>query len=283
MSPSARRPAVSPARRPTDRALPPSAVSGLDNVSRAYQELRHIIVWGQLPPGSRISERAVAERLGLSRTPVRSALHRLEQEGFVASYEGGRDRRLIVAPLTMHDGQEVYYIVGHLEGLAARTAATLPKHRRDAIARRLREVNDDLAAQSKRPGDAARFFDLDIEFHRSFVDGVVGPRLLALHRAIKPQSERYSRLYVSVFLDQISTSVREHERIAGGIARGDADAAQHAAETNWHNAAARLARVIEQHGERGSWEAWGQPTPADSALTRGAPPRRSRDGTRARS
>lgn len=247
---AARRAPGTPSRRPTARA----AAAPTDNVSRAYRELRHIIVWGQLPPGSRISERVIADRLGLSRTPVRSALHRLEQEGFVASAGRGRERRLIVAPLTMTDGQEVYHIVGHLEGLAARTAALLPKVRRDAIVHRLREVNGELTARSRKHTDPITFFDLDIEFHRSYVEGVAGPRLLALHRAIKPQSERYSRLYVSVFLDQISTSVREHERIAAAIARGDPDAAQRAAETNWHNAADRLARIIEQHGERGAWQ-----------------------------
>jgi DNA-binding GntR family transcriptional regulator len=254
----------------------------MDNVSRAYQQLRHTIVWGQLPPGARISERVVANRLGLSRTPVRSALHRLEQEGFVASYGGGRERRLIVAPLTMVDSQEVYHIVGHLEGLAARTAARLSKRERDPIVRRLREVNDELDAETRKTGDAARFFDLDIEFHRTFVEGVAGPRLLTLHRAIKPQSDRYSRLYVSVFLDQVSTSVREHEKIVRGIARGDADAAQHAAETNWHNAAERLARVIEQHGERGSWHAWGETAPVESTPARPARPRAVAGARRAR-
>jgi DNA-binding GntR family transcriptional regulator len=228
----------------------------LDNVTRAYEELRHIIVWGQLAPGSRISERIVADRLGLSRTPVRSALHRLEQEGFVTAIGRDRERRLIVAPLTMSDGQEVYSIVGHLEGLAARIAAGLPAQRRSEIVARLRQVNGELAERARGGGDATDFFELDIEFHRSYVEGVVGPRLLTLHRAIKPQSDRYTRLYVTVFLNQVGTSVHEHAAITDAIARGDADAAQLAAETNWYNAAERLARVIARHGERGSWGGW---------------------------
>jgi DNA-binding GntR family transcriptional regulator len=273
MPTAARRPAQPTARREPDRTPSAAPAEAIDHVSRAYQELRRTIVWGQLPPGSRISERLIADRLGLSRTPVRSALHRLEQEGFVASQGQGRERRLIVAPLTMHDSQEVYHVVGHLEGLAARTAAALPKAARDAVVRRLREINGELDAQSKKKGDPTRFFDLDIAFHDTYVEGVVGPRLLTLHRAIKPQSERYSRLYVSVFLDQVATSVREHERIVSGIARGDADAAQHAAETNWRNAAERLARVIEQHGERGSWAAWDQSPGAADAATSARPAR----------
>jgi DNA-binding GntR family transcriptional regulator len=242
----------------------PEAADGsrrLDHVSRAYQELRRIIVLGQLPPGSRISERIVADRLKLSRTPVRSALHRLEQEGFVTAHGAGRERRLIVAPLTRHDGREVFTIVGHLEGLAARTAAELPTPERKALVVRLREVNDALATEARKKGDATRFFELDIEFHRLYVEEVVGPRLLALHRAIKPQSERYIRLYVSVLLDQIATSVREHERIAASISRGDPDAAQVAVETNWRNAAERLTHIIAQFGERGSLHSWEPDTP----------------------
>jgi DNA-binding GntR family transcriptional regulator len=250
------RSAAKPAKRRTVRALAADAGEPLDNVTRAYEALRVVIVSGQLPPGSRISERIIAERLGLSRTPVRSALHRLEQEGFVAANGRGRERRLIVAPLTMDDGREVMFIVGHLEGLAARTAALLPAPRRREIVKSLRETNAELAEESKRPGDADRFFELDHTFHNRYVDDVVGPRLLTLHRAIKPQSDRYSRLYVSVLLDQLATSVKEHERIAVSIAKGDADAAQHAAEMNWHNAAERLTRIIAKQGERGSWQAW---------------------------
>jgi DNA-binding GntR family transcriptional regulator len=224
-----------------------------DHVWRVYQEMRELIVWGHLPPGARIAERAVADRLGLSRTPVRSALHRLQQEGFVASNGRGRDQRLIVTPLTQDDGREIFLVVGHLEGLAARTAAGLGASRRKAIAGRLRQLNRELSAVSRKRGADARIFDLDQAFHSTYVENVVGPRLLALHRAIKPQVERYARLYVSALVDEWTTSVKEHDGIVRAIARGDADAAQRAVETNWHNAAERLARVIEQFGERGTW------------------------------
>src|SRR5690349_20834406 len=111
-----------------------------DHVSRVYNELRTLIISGQLPPGARVAERAVGERLGLSRTPVRSALHRLQQEGFVASSGLGRDQRLFVTPLTQNDGRELLLIVGHLEGLAAREAALLPAEKRRVLARTLREI-----------------------------------------------------------------------------------------------------------------------------------------------
>jgi len=228
----------------------------VDNVSRVYQELRALIVSGQPPPGARIAERAVVARMGLSRTPVRSALHRLQQEGFVASVGRAGDQRLIVTPLTQDDGREVFLIVGHLEGLAAREAAMLPPDQRKELARRLRAVNRALAAEARRRSSPSRLFDLDYQFHQTYVEHVAGARLVALHRAIKPQTERYARLYVNVLLDQLPTSVKEHGAIATAIANGNPATAQRAVETNWHNAADRLARVIAEHGERGIWHLW---------------------------
>jgi DNA-binding GntR family transcriptional regulator len=259
--PALRRPAKAAAKRPSAKggvAKAPSAPTRepLDNVTRVYRELRALIVSGQLPPGSRIAERAVVARMGLSRTPVRSALHRLQQEGLVASVGRAGDQRLIVTPLTRGDGREVFLIVGHLEGIAAREAAALPTDRRKQLVRQLRDVNKQLSVASRAKAPPARLFELDLRFHQTYVEGVAGPRVVALHQAIKPQSERYARLYVNVLLDELPTSVKEHEAIAAAIAKGDPRAAQHAVETNWHNAAARLSHVIDEHGERGSWHLW---------------------------
>src|SRR5213080_2526429 len=78
----------------------------------------------------------------------------------------------------------------------------------------MRELNGGLrqAAAATRP-DPMRIFHLDTSFHQSYVEAGAGPRLLALHNAIKPQAERYVRLYTSALVDEIAQSVVEHERI----------------------------------------------------------------------
>lgn len=225
-----------------------------ESVARAYDQLRELIVRGQLAPGSRIVESDLVDRLGLSRTPTRSALHRLQQEGYVAAVDRAKERRLIVAPLTQSDARELFHIVGQIEGLASREAAERPASEREAVVRELRALNDELAAAGRadKP-DPIRMFDLDMSFHRVVVAAGAGPRLLALHDAFKPQTVRYARLYLSSLFDEIATSVAEHDVIIRQIVAGDPLAAQRAMDTNWRNAADRLSTVIDTHGERGSW------------------------------
>ena len=76
------------------------------------------------------------------------------------------------------------------------------------------------------------------------------PRLLALHDAIKPQAERYARLYVTALTDELGLSVAEHSVIIRAIDAGDADTAQRAIQTNWRNAAQRVGRADLRVGRK---------------------------------
>lgn len=225
-----------------------------DRATDAYAKLRELIVRGRFAPGSRIIETDVADRLGVSRTPVRAALQRLSQEGYVVSGGDGRRSRLTVAPLTLEDAEELFYIVGIIEGLAGRWTAEVPQERRDAAVADMRDINQEYKqkADEARP-DFNELYDLDEAFHRRYVTAGAGPRLLNLHDSIKPQAERYIRVYISVLTDEIPLSVKEHQAIIEAIDAAEPDVAQRAIEQNWRNAATRLSRVIEDVGERGSW------------------------------
>ena len=225
-----------------------------DYATSAYDQLRELIVRGRLAPGTRIIENEVAERLGVSRTPARSAMQRLQQEGYVVALDGGKQARLSVAPLTEEDSRELFQIVGAIEGLAARQAAALPAPAREELVALLTELNEALREASREEEPSRNeVFDLDSAFHRRCTEAGAGPRLISLHDAIKPQAERYIRLYISFLVDEIGSSVEEHARTIDHIARGQLDRAQQAVETNWRNAAVRLSRVIAELGERGTW------------------------------
>lgn len=212
-------------------------------------------MWGKLAPGSRIIETDIAARLGVSRTPVRAALQRLLQEGYIqGSGNGGQQSRLSVSPLTRDDARELFTIVSEVEALAARWAAEKPAEHRGAVAERLRETNARLRETGeRREPDTHALFDLDQAFHFGFMEAGAGPRLMALHSAVRPQSERYVRLYLTAFTDEIHHSVSEHEAIIEAIEAGRPLDAKEAVLQNWRNAGERLSAVIDRLGERGNW------------------------------
>ncbi|MGQ0767227.1 MAG: GntR family transcriptional regulator [Gemmatimonadota bacterium] len=232
--------------------LVPAQASSPDSVrgTLAYNTLRNLIVHGRIAPGTRIGENEVSQRLGMSRTPVRSALQRLRQEGFVVVEGDGKLSRALVAPLTCDDAREVFDILAAVEGVAARIAAGLPDLKRRVIVARMRKLNSELRAisRAKVPDPERRFLN-DTEFHSCYIEAA-GPRILALHTAVKPQAERYIRGYISRL---VGTSVAEHDAIIDALASGEKLHAQRAVEANWHNAAERLALVMDSAGEKGSW------------------------------
>lgn len=224
------------------------------NSRAAFEQLRKMIIQGRLSPGSRIIEAELADRLNLSRTPVRAALDLLRRDGYVHLIGNHRRSRLIVAPLTREDARELYAIVGRLEGLCARQAAELPRKEREVLAAELTRGNSRLQRQAMHgDSDPGLVFQLDIDFHGTVVGAGAGPRLVAIHRSIKPQIERYWRLYASSMLVHPEESVAEHKKIINAIVRGNGDLAERSIQHNWENGVIRLSKMISSYGERGIW------------------------------
>lgn len=218
-------------------------------VDDAFIRLRDWIITGQLAPGATIIEVEVAAQLGVQRSHLRQAIQRLQHSGFVIASKIGTYSRTRVAPLTLEDMGELFTMVGAIEGLAARRAAQLPKAERSALVLILKRANAELLRIARGPSaDYNRANDLDVAFHRKYVDVGGGPRVQALHAAVKPQADRYERFYTHGLLDQLDVSVSEHDAIVVAIARGDADEAQQAVETNWRNAIERFGRAVVPMG-----------------------------------
>jgi DNA-binding GntR family transcriptional regulator len=195
------------------------------SVGIAFQRVRDLIVHGKLAPGTWIVEGDLCEHLNMSRTPVRGALYLLQREGYIIEYRTGSKSRMIVAPLTKEDANELYPIIGRIEGLAGRRAAALPQSDRNELAAKLKPVNEKLDKIAReRSYNGPDIFDLDHEFHRMVVAAGSGPRLSTLHRAIEPQTERYWRLYASSIINELHVSVTEHEEIIAALLKGDASA-----------------------------------------------------------
>src|SRR5881394_2559913 len=245
-----RRPAAN-SRAPQDQGR--RAAGATERANRLYESLRNLIVRGQLAPGARVVETEVAERFGVSRTPVRAAFQRLEREGYAVA-SATHQARMTVAPLTKEDIGELLDIVGELEGLSARSAARLTEDDRERLARELASINTEFRrAASAKGAQPGRLYELDEKFHRRYVEAGSGPRLLSLHEAVKPQAERYIRMYIALLLDTVPTAGTEHDAIVDAIRTGNAAAAQRAAQTNWRHASDRLVKAIDVMGEQGNW------------------------------
>lgn len=110
---------ISAVNLPPDPSLD-SPDAGASQAVRAQLRLREMILAGELPGGARIAELAIVDKLGVSRTPIRAALMRLEQEGLLQSLPGGG---YAVRTFSERDAADAIELRGTLEGLAARLAA----------------------------------------------------------------------------------------------------------------------------------------------------------------
>ena len=223
-------------------------------VAEAYDRLRDLIVQGKLGPGVRLIETELAERLGMSRTPLRTALYLLAQEGFLEATSEGRQSRLSVVAPTREDAAEVFSIVGEVEALAAQRAASLAAPRRAALVAELRTLNALMrTTATRRSPNPAETIRVDGDFHRAYVQAGAGRRLLSFFRSAKPHADRCIYLYYTALTDDILLSTQEHEAIVDAIAAGDGPAARRAVKANWRHAAQRLTRSMTALGERGVW------------------------------
>jgi DNA-binding transcriptional MocR family regulator len=88
------------------------------SVTTAFRQIRELIVHGRLSPGTWIVESDLCARLHMSRTPVRGALYLLQREGYVQEHRNASKSRILVTSLTKEDANELYSIIGRIEGLA---------------------------------------------------------------------------------------------------------------------------------------------------------------------
>ncbi len=172
----------------------------------------------------------------------------------MSSSRAGSMLRAAVAPLTADDMREVFLMVGAYEAAAARASAGLAEQGRHALAGRMARLTDRLhSATSSQPPDIADALDAHVRFHRACTEAGAGPRLLAELEVLRPQAERYERVYASAVVHAFDETSREHAAIVDAIRAGDADGAERAVQRHWRASAARYRQVVTILGERGNW------------------------------
>jgi DNA-binding GntR family transcriptional regulator len=212
-----------------------------------YTRLLELIIRGRLGPGARLTESAVAQSLGVSRTPIREAMQRLVRDGLLVPVDGhgGGRTRLAVAPMDVVVMEELYRIAGMLEGLAARGIAKLPSAQRREVARRLDAAERAFEeAAGDPPLDYDRLFRRHGTFHRELVDPGTGRELRAALAAIRPRLDRFEWYYAPLVGPDLAATFREHKAIIQTVRRGTPGAIERAVRANWFHGATRLARAL---------------------------------------
>lgn len=186
-----------------------------------HRALLERIVCGDLAPGARIKEVQLSEELGVSRTPLREALLRLECEGFVRSELA---RGFSVESLSAREIRESYPIIAALEELALRASAPVLL----SLVERLTKLNMEFAANAG-PEYA---IDCDSRWHETLISGCPNRRLNQMTAEVRSTLRRYEHFYMmdSVL---ITESAGQHARVIAAIAAGDVETALKALADNW--------------------------------------------------
>ena len=189
-----------------------------------YQLVQQAIVSGELVGGQRVRDVELAAQLGVSRTPVREALQRLEDEGLVETLPGSLTR---VVPLGTRAAQEAFPVVAVLHGLATRLAVETLTEVEFAI---LRQANESLVA-TLEAGDVTRAVEADDRFHGVFVRASGNSELgLALER-LMPKVRRLEYAQFGSLAGH--TSVLQHRGIIEACEQKRAAEAALLTEQNW--------------------------------------------------
>lgn len=197
--------------------------------NRVYRTLLENIVSGGFRPGDRIIERDIAARLGVSTTPIKEALRRLENEGFVQSLPR---RGVVVSETADSSVRDVLVVRQRLEGLAAQLAAERVRARTETVLG-VRPATDEevaaltaaIAAMAEPPDSAVEAALVNEEFH-DVVRTMSGNGLIVQMVRTLLEVDSVLRRQILSHPDEIRRGADEHRAVGDAILRGDSVAAE---------------------------------------------------------
>ena len=187
--------------------------------SLVHRHLQTEIAEGRIEPGAKLDEQEIAERFGVSRTPVREAFRLLAADDLVEL----RGRQgAAVRVIGVHALVEMFQVMGELEGLCARLAARRLTPSQKTV---LTAIHERLVAVADQGADV--FYDVNQEFHEAIYEASCNGFLADQTRRLRNRVAGYRRR-VTRMPNRITDTLREHEAIMDAIFAHDADRA-HAA------------------------------------------------------
>lgn len=185
---------------------------------KILETLRDAIISGNISSGSRVSEPELAERFGISRTPIREAFRQLASEGYLTI----RPRKgAVVTAYTPRDVSEFYAIKSILEGYAARLACNRLTDREIDRLQAINEKLEELANQN----DVKQFFKVHNDFHELFIKGADNDKLKEMISMLVTRFQRLRMASLSL-PGRMAVSVQEHHKIINAFKKRDCDLAE---------------------------------------------------------
>lgn len=214
----------------------------LSQGQRTYERLRDLIVSWELPPGEHLSEVRMSRELGVSRTPLREALHRLDREGLVRITAG---RGAVVSEIAVQDVVHLFQMREAVEPYAARLCARRP--RREVFA----ELATAFAGQRAELGaagpddDYRHYSELTLALDEAVADAARNPYVVEALRGVRGHLQRL-RLLARRRPERMLQTVGEHVAICTAIADGDETAAAAATATHIANSLQNILSVLAE-------------------------------------
>jgi DNA-binding GntR family transcriptional regulator len=208
---------------------------------QVFERLRGMIIALELPPGSPLSRAALAKQFGVSSTPIRDALMRLEEEGLVEVFP---QYATVVSRIDVHRAQQAHFLRQALELEIVRVLALKPDQALVA------ELNATIARQQQflKTGAFEKFMAEDNEFHAQLYEAADKQDIWTLVRSRSGHIDRLRRLHLPS-PGKAQDIVRHHRLIVKSIAGGQPEEAQKHLRTHLSGTLSELARIRTMHPE----------------------------------
>src|ERR1700752_776249 len=206
-----------------------------------FERLRGMIIALALPPGSPLSRAALAEQFGVSSTPIRDALRRLEEEGRVEVFP---QYATVVSRIDLHRAQQAHFLRQALELEIVRMLALRPD---EAL---VTELNATIARQQQfaKAGAFEKFMAADNEFHAQLYEAADKQDIWTLVRSRSGHIDRLRRLHLPS-PGKAQDIVRHHKLIARAIVEGNPEAAQRHLRAHLSGTLSELPRIRSRYPE----------------------------------
>ena len=210
-------------------------------VNRLYSELRKEVVTRVIPPGTKLSEPQLSKRWGVSRTPMREVLRKLETEGLVDFFPY---RGFVVSSISIEDLDHIYTIKIALEGLAGRIATPIIA----SDPEKMRIIQNLLRVMEfcSKKGDVENYSKKNLQFHVCIWDWCGNPWLKKILYNLSSQLNRFILRALHV-PKRIEKSVKEHRKILEAFKMGNARRVEKAVGIHFKNASEDLKSELRRN------------------------------------